>query len=519
MTAPSFAFGEEKFTPEGLLILWEPFPGMQTEALKAREFECFIGGAKGPGKTDVGLIGALRQVDRERWRAYIMRETGPQLSEIKDRSHRLYSRLPSHPAWNGDGHGRWTFPSGAKIIFEASGTPEEAERIQGKEPSHIFRDEAANVRDEKTIDIEQAEIRSPDPEIIPMWRGSGNPGRTGQAWVKRRFIDKCGIDGSKVFVRIYTAPNGKKVRIARRFIPGTVLDNPIYANDPRYMAVLLSLPEMLRRQLLYGDWNAGFGTALDELDENIHIVPRFVPPDNWPRFGCLDWGFAHNWVYGHYVVSEDDRIYKTDTVRGRRHQPNEIVDRIRSRIDLDHTSYEYTIADSAPFQSRRAMGEGTPTIAEQMGEFGLDLTSASNIDRKAGLNNLRYRLAYRGLGKLMRNGQRSNGTPHLLFMDTPGNRWCVAQLMEMITDEDDMEDVLKVNADPETGQGGDDAYDETRVAVASRPSVAEGTWVQETVRAFSPQTLSFMVEHLYRDRPLPGANAGRSLAASFIRRY
>ena len=520
MTAPALAyrFGEEKVLEDGRLILWQPFPGMQTEAIAASEFEVFIGGAKGPGKSDVLVVGALRQVDKERYRAYILRETGPQLSELKDRTHRIYSRLPNKPAWNGDGHGRWTFPSGAKIIFEAIGTPEEAERIQGKEPSAIFRDEAANVRDERTIDTEQAEIRSPDPSIIPMWRGSGNPGRTGQAWVKRRFIDKCGVDGSRIFVRVFTSPKGQRVKIARRFIPGTVLDNPIYANDPRYMAVLLSMPEMLRRQLLYGDWNAGFGVALDELDPDIHIVPRFIPPDNWPRFGCLDWGYAHNWVYGYYCVSEDDRVYKIDTVRGRRHQPNEIVERIRSRCDLDHPSYEYTIADSAPFQSRRAMGEGTPTIAEQMGEFGLDLTSASNIDRKAGLNNLRYRLAYRGIGLADSTGKRGDGTPHLLFMDTPGNRWCVAQLMEMVTDEDDMEDVLKVNANPETGQGGDDAYDETRVALASRPSVAEGTWAQEAVHSFSPTTLSYMTEHLYRDRPLPGGNSGRSLAASFIRR-
>ena len=164
------------------------------------------------------------------------------------------------------------------------------------------------------------------------------------------------------------------------------------------------------------------------------------------------------------------------------------------------------------------MGEGTPTIAEQMGEFGLDLTSASNIDRKAGLNNLRYRIAYRGLGRANAEGKRGNGTPHLLFLDTPGNRWCVAQMQEMVTDETDMEDVLKVNANPETGQGGDDGYDETRVACASRPSVAEGTWVNEAVQTFSPQTLAFMVEHLYRDRPLPGGQSGRSLAASFIRR-
>jgi hypothetical protein len=62
-----------------------------------------------------------------------------------------------------------------------------------------------------------------------------------------------------------------------------VLDNPIYANDPLYMAQLATLPEVLRRQLLYGDWNAGVGTALDELEERVHIVRPFHVPEHWIR--------------------------------------------------------------------------------------------------------------------------------------------------------------------------------------------------------------------------------------------
>lgn len=516
MTLPTYL--REEYDENGFRLLWKPHPGMQYRALASPHFELFVGGAKGPGKSDIIVMKPLQQVHKELFKAYIIRETGPQLSEIKDRMHRYYPRLPSRPAWNGDGHGKWTFPSGAKIILEAVGTPVEAERVQGKEPSFVGWDEVANIKDEKTIDTVQAEIRSPDPSIVTQFVGTGNPGRTGHVWIKRRYIDKCGKDGRKLYVRKFTA-NGKVLRLTRQFIPGTVLDNPIYANDPRYMAQLLSMPEVLRRQLLYGDWDAGVGAALDELDEAIHIVPRFEVPDHWPRFGSFDWGFAHNWVFGWYAVSEDRRVYKIDTVRGRRMQPHEISERIISRVDLKHPMHEYNVSDSYPFQSKPGEKDGTPKIYDLMRESGVLLTRAQNIDRKAGLQNLRYRLAWRGMGKRRGDGLRDDDTPFFMLMDTPGNRWCFDQLEAMVTDETDMEDVLKVDADPETGQGGDDAYDETRIALASRPQAARGHWKEEPVKAFSRETLHYMTEKLYRDAPLPAARRGRkTLAHHFIKR-
>jgi hypothetical protein len=113
------------------------------------------------------------------------------------------------------------------------------------------------------VDLEQAELRSPDPKIIRMWRGTANPGKAGHAWVKRRFITRAARRERRILVRKVKLPNGMEARLTRRFIPGTVLDNPIYANDPLYMAQLATLPEVLRNQLLYGDWNAGYGAALE----------------------------------------------------------------------------------------------------------------------------------------------------------------------------------------------------------------------------------------------------------------
>ncbi len=477
-------------------VLWAPFPGMQTLAVNAAEDEVLFGGAKGPGKSDCGIAIVARQTDKERYTGYVIRETGPQLDELKVRMHRLYPKMATKPAWNGDGHGRWTWPSGARVILESIATPEDVEKIQGKEPSVIFHDEVGNVADERVIDLEQAELRSPDPTIKRMWRGSANPGKAGHAWIKRRFITPCGVDGRKVLVRRVRLPDGSITEKTRRFIPGTVLDNPIYANDPQYMATLATLPEVLRRQLLYGDWNAGVGAALDELDESVHIVPRFDVPSWFTMFGGFDYGYAHNWVWLYLCVSEDGRMWVVDTVRGRRHQLHTIAERVKSRVPLYDPRYLYTDTDTYPFQRRKERDENSKTYAELFQEDHDILVRQGNTDRKRGLLNLRHALAWRGLGP-----DGSDGDPILRFMDTPGNRWLFEQLQAMVVDEADMEDVLKVNSHPETGEGGDDGYDALRVAVVSRPIAGEGRWRDQTVTAFSKQTLAHMVETLYRDRP------------------
>jgi hypothetical protein len=484
------------FTPRTHRVLWAPFPGMQTEAVNASEFEVLFGGAKGPGKTDCGIALVARQTHLERYTGYVIRETGPQLDEIKVRMHRLYPKLAGKPAWNGDGHGRWTWPSGARVILESIATPEDVEKIQGKEPSVIFHDEVGNVQDGKVIDLEQAELRSPDPRIIRMWRGSANPGKAGHAHLRRRFIVPCGIDGRKILIRKVRLPNGVEARLSRRFIPGTVLDNPIYANDPLYMAQLATLPEVLRRQLLYGDWNAGVGAALEELDEHVHFVRPFAVPDYWMRFGSFDYGFAHNWVWVYFAADEDGNVYVVDTVRGRRHQVHHIAERVLSRVPVFHPNYRYTRTDSYAFQSKKERDDNAPTIAETMMKDHNLILSNGNTDRKKGFNNLRYYLAYRGIGP-----GGTDALPALRFFDTPGNRWLFEQLQAMVVDPDDMEDVLKVDSNPETGEGGDDGYDALRVGMASRPPRAIGSFFNGDVRAFSPQTLAFMVETLYRDVP------------------
>lgn len=431
--------------------LWRPHPGPQTEFLASPEFEVLYGGAAGGGKSDALLFGGLRQVDSPAYRALLLRQSFPELRELMDRAAEFFPRLGG--SWS-EQQKRWRFASGATFEFGYCASFMDVQRYQGQEFSYIAFDELGNVADPRVWTYLISRCRPKHPSLIPMMRASANPGGPGHGWLKRRFIDAT--DGGS---RVHTEP---ETGLTRAFIPARVTDNPtILTRNPAYVAQLRSLPEMLRRQLLEGDWSAGTGLALSELDRSVHLCDVFEPPAYWTRFGALDWGYTHPWVFTWYAADEDGNVVCCDTLHGRRHLPWEIAERIRDRAPVDRL--RYVVAGHDCWAQHRAYGENTPSIAEQLVECGIHL-SEGNIDRRQGLNNLRRYLAWRRQGP-----GGSDGIPRLRFMRTDGNLWLLDQLETMVCDPGDPEDVLKQDANPDTGEGGDDGYDCLRYGLASRP--------------------------------------------------
>ena len=449
---------------------WAPFPGFQTKALAAREFEVFLGGAKGPGKSDLILMGATRQVNRPLYKALILRESFPELQEMMRRAHRRFPKAGA--TWNGESK-TYTFPSdgvhetGGIIAFGFCTSVKDTGRYQGGEWAYIGYDELGKCPEERIWEELLKEIRCPDPDVILMARGSGNPGDAGHAWCRRRFITPTN-KGTKLNVFRLEVPGLGMLRRTRRFIPGLVTDNPIYANDPQYMATLHALPYRRKQQLLYGDWDVGEGLALEELDE-IHFVDEFDAPEHWPCWGALDPGFQHPWVFGGYCVDEGGRVYKLDTLTGRKEYPNGIYDRIVHRFPEVQTWEILLCGPDLMYKPKAAKVnamQDIPSKGEEFMELGLIFTpwDASPGSRVISLGNLQKWLKWVGQGP-----DGVDAEPALRFMDTPGNRWCYDQLRSMVLDEKNWEDALKVHADQVTGEGGDDAYDETRGAMSYRP--------------------------------------------------
>ena len=508
MTAPALAADE--------YIAWEPNPGPQMSAMLARETEFLYGGAAGGGKSDTLLMKALEQHDRPGYRGLILRQTFPDLADLIARAMELYPLAGG--TYNATEH-RWTFPTGgspATIEFGYFDTWKDHKRYRGRAFAFIGVDELGDWPEERFWLFLMSRLRTVAPGIRVMMMATANPGGAGHGWIKRRWLTPCGKQGQRV-VQTTTEVLGKPVTLTRRFIPSKVTDNPkLLENNPLYLAQLNELPLTMRRQLLLGDWDAGEGAAFEEMDETKHFVPAFKHPKNWPAFGSFDWGYQHRFAFMAWTVNEDGRLYVLDTVFGRRLKDHDIADRIVKAlpgVGLSTDTLGITHAGHDCWSEIKAREEHGPTTAERfLKDHNLVLTKA-NISRSDGYRHLMDLLSWRERGPVLDMVQdeatgvwrerREDGDPALVFCDTPGNREVFDTLQSLVVDPDHNADVLKVDADPLTGLGGDDLYDCLRYGSMSRPRSAIGTYKQEPVRAFDPALLKAEAERQRKGQPLP----------------
>lgn len=463
--------------PVDVARIWTPHPGPQTAFVNSTAYEVLYGGAAGGGKTDALLYGPLDQIHIPSCRVLFLRRTFRELREVMDRALAKFRLLGG--VWR-ESEKRWTFPSGATYEFGYCETYNDVFQYQGQEYTEICYDELGQCPEERVWTYLVSRNRATDPKLRRRMRASANPGGPGHVWLKRRFVDAVASplrehahDGRELGVGV----------LSRAFIPARLSDNPtLDVGDPLYRQRLEMLPEVTRRQLLDGDWSAGEGMALSELNRDIHFVKPFDVPPHWYQWGALDWGFNHPFYAGWLAADTDGNAYLVESVSGRRLLPREIAQRIMDRVPVKQL--RKFVAGHDCWNEVKARGENTPSIADQFREEGILLQKA-NISRASGLNNMRRYLTY-----------GPDRPPRFRIMDTPNNRRVFETLESMVVDPDDPEDALKVDAD-EYGQGGDDAYDMTRYALAARPLVAREPEGPEP-RAFDPEVLQADHDRLYK---------------------
>jgi len=484
-----------------LARVWTPHAGPQALACAATEDEVFYGGAKGPGKSDWILYGGLTEVHKPRAKTLILRETFPELQELMDRAALTFPKL--RLTWHAQ-EKRWTHAGGGSVTFGYCSTLADVQRYQGGEWAQIRIDEWANLADANAILEELSkELRCPNPDVRRMIALTGNPGYAGEPDAINRFITPCGETGDRVYTYPVTLDDGRTVTRRRRFIPGKVTDNPVYANDLQYMATLHELPWRRRQQLLHGIFGLGGGRALDELDKTKHLVQPFAVPAHWTQWASYDWGFQHPFALCYFAKDEAGTVYLVESVHGHRLLPWEQAERIRSRVPA--TVLKAVAAGADCWNKIRAYGENTPTIAQTFADQGI-LLHRANTDRKNGLNNMREYLKWRG------EDGAQHFEPKFKIMDTEGNRQTWATLESMVTDPKDQEDALKRDATVD-GEGGDDAYDACRYGLAEWMLIAKPL-PPAPLDPFAPETLAATEE---RGRKI--AHDGRTQARTLPKHW
>lgn len=295
--------------------IWQPLPGPQSMAYSSEADIIGFGGAAGGGKTDLAVGLALTKHKK----VLIIREEATQLEGVNDR---LTEILGGRDGYNGQKN-IWRLP---KVQIELGSVPNAGDetKYQGRPHDLLDLEEVTNIREKaarflmgwvRTVTLGQkckvlmtfnppttAEGRWVIDFFAP-WldKKHKKPARPGElryfATVggkdmevadSRRFVIK---DGTLVFD---FNPNDYKpvdiiVPLSRTFIPSRITDNPYLVNTG-YMSQLQAMPEPLRSQMLYGDFNAGV------MDDPWQVIPtewveaamrRWVRPAQLPDMDSL----------------------------------------------------------------------------------------------------------------------------------------------------------------------------------------------------------------------------------------
>jgi len=328
-------------------LLWSPQAGQQEDLMLRYEFETFIGGEKGSGKSWAAIGWLVRgnldkspddpmytpvdmtYVNSPKFRAAVIRRNIDDLNDWVGKAKVVYeamgAKLTKQPY-------EFTWPSGAKVIMLHMSDKDSYMRVTGQQIIRLFWDEVTFEPNLDTYIKVFSSIRSSDKRLRPQILLAANPEGPGLNWVKQRFVKYRDEKGNKVppgqtiKVPSWDPINKKTVYTTRVFLAWQLAQNRILLdNDPAYIARLASIPnESLRRAYLYGDWDAAGGQVFTEFrpegpigDEPANA--RHVYQDGsiplqpwWPRYMAMDWGYRHHAAAFKFCVAPDGRLFVYD---------------------------------------------------------------------------------------------------------------------------------------------------------------------------------------------------------------
>jgi hypothetical protein len=290
--------------------VWRPLPGPQSMADASTADVIGFGGAAGGGKTD---LACGKAVCGDHEKIAIFRREGTELTAIVDRLVELFG---SRDGYNGQDK-IWRMPDRQ---VELCSTPHlgDEKKYQGRPKDLLVLDEAANFLEAQARFL-MGWVRSTKPGQKCQTLMTFNPPTSSEGrwvvkffapWLDRKFAGKRAMPGELRYVGMVPGENGisrdlwvddgrKFVLVdgkivhdfdplefkaeevitpqTRTFIPSRVSDNPYLVNTG-YLAQLQAMPEPLRSQMLFGNFEAGMEDSIWQ-----------VIPTAWVEAAMLRW--------------------------------------------------------------------------------------------------------------------------------------------------------------------------------------------------------------------------------------
>ena len=446
---------EELAVEEAHNVIFKPNPGPQTEFLAASEREVLYGGSAGGGKSYAMLADPLRYMGHPAFSGLLLRHTTEELRELIFKSQEMYPKIWPGIKWS-ERKMQWTAPSGARLWMSYLDRDEDVLRYQGLAFSWIGFDELTQWATPYAWNYMRSRLRSTAPDLPIFMRATTNPGGRGHHWVKKMFIDPApagksfdatDIDTSKVLVYPEGHSKAGKALFKRRFIPARLSDNPYLAQQGDYEAMLLSLPEQQRRQLLEGDWDIKEGAAFTEFDRTKHVIEPFKIPSNWVKFRAADYGYGSYSGVLWFAVSPSEQLIVYRELYVSKVLATDLADMVL-RLEAEDGNIKYGVLDSSLWHKR---GDTGPSLAEQMVSRGCRWrpSDRSKGSRVAGKNEIHRRLQV----------DEYTDEPRLVFFNNCVNT--IAQLPALPIDKKNPEDIDTTSEDH--------LYDALRYGIMSRP--------------------------------------------------
>lgn len=318
-------------------VVWQPLPGSQSLALGCPCDVVLYHGTRGPGKTDWQVMDFKKNVGigyGRFWRGVIFDREYKNLDDLVEKSKRWFPQFNDGAKFKeSKADYKWTWSTGEELLFRAGWKESDYDAYHGHEYPFLGFNELTKQPNSKFYHAIQSCNRSsflpientpknrdgtydthdgrPLPEIPLVVRSTTNPHGVGHNWVKREIIDPApaGVV-QRIVSNVYNPRTKQKEDITRTqtHIFGTYHENRYLS--PKYIAKLDAEKDPNKRKAwLTGDWNIVAGGALDDVyDESIHVLPRFIIPENWKLDRSFDWGSTHPFSVGWWAEANGEEV-------------------------------------------------------------------------------------------------------------------------------------------------------------------------------------------------------------------
>ena len=339
-----------------------------------------------------------------------------------------------------------TFDNGSLVILGNFANEKDIDKYLGLEYDLIYVMECNQLTRSKMVNIESC-LRTNKSNWRPRLYLDTNPGGLSHVEHKRMFVSPYWVHDGLKYVS-----NGKK-ETDTRYIHSTVDDNSFV--DSGYKIYLEKLVGWQREAWLHGSWEFMAGAFFNNFYPDTHVYPNAQTDLNvraiirW--FGGLDYGFSHPNAFVLCCEDEGGNIFVTDIYSASSTLIEEHAANIRDVLRLRNLEVEDLEFIAAGKDCFRVDKDGS-TVATEYQERGILLTPV-HIDR---IN------AWSQVAEVFGDIQHQI-RPRCFIHRNCGE--LIQQIQSAQSDPKKPNDILKMNADAETGEGGDDLLEGFRNSV------------------------------------------------------